>query len=199
MEKSTCRKCGVHLLIEENWHKSKAENSDYRCMKCANIMNKMWQSKNRDSVNASVRDYHYKHGVKPMSENKECSAYLGCHVAERVLSKTFKDVEVMPRNHPGYDFICNKGKKIDVKSSCVRTVGGWMFMIKKNMVADYFLCLAFDNRYDLNPLYVWLIPSDKINHLVTAGISESTISKWNDYIIDVGKVVECCDKLKEEC
>ncbi len=70
-----------------------------------------------------------------MSDNRECSSFLGCHIAEQVLSKTFKDVEIMPPSNPGYDFICNKGKKIDVKSSCLRYKNpkhkSWMFVISE--------------------------------------------------------------------
>lgn len=41
-------------------------------------------------------------GEKPASENKQCPAFLGVHVAERVLSKVFKDVKRMPPNNRGY-------------------------------------------------------------------------------------------------
>jgi len=146
--------------------------------------------------------YRASHGGKPMSENKSCAAYLGCHIAERVLSKVFKDVEVMPPNHPGYDFICNKGKKIDVKSSCTTILRDkykcWRFRINRNNDADYFLCIAFDNRKELNPLYLWLLPSDKVNHLLNASVYGSKIDKWDEYKLDVNRLIKCCDKIKEE-
>jgi hypothetical protein len=145
--------------------------------------------------------YRRRDGMKHMSENKECAVYLGVYVAERVLSKVFKDVEVMPYGHSGYDFICNKGKKIDVKAACsiIRKTGwseSWTFHIRRNGTADYFLCLAFDNRENLNPLHAWLLPSNKFNHLITTTISTSTVVKWDEYRIDVAKVAESCNELK---
>ena len=44
------------------------------------------------------------------STNKKSTNYLGCTIAEKVLSKVFKDVKVMSYGNPGYDFICSKGK-----------------------------------------------------------------------------------------
>lgn len=133
-----------------------------------------------------------------MSENKSCSAFLGVHVAERVLSKIFKDVTTMPYANPGYDFVCNKEKKIDVKCSCKRvgSNNGWEFHIRKNTVADFFLCLAFDNREDLTPLHVWLVPGGAVNHLQSTNISESSISRWAAHEIGVDKVVACCDSMR---
>ena len=131
-----------------------------------------------------------------MSENKECASYLGVFVAERVLSHVFKDVEVMPYGNPGYDIVCNKGKLIDVKCACLGKGGRWVFNIRRNIVADYFLCLAFDNRDDLNPEHTWLIPGDIVNHLKGTGISPITIHKWDEYKIDVDKVSACCDVMR---
>lgn len=132
-----------------------------------------------------------------MVTNRACSAYLGCYIAERVLSNVFKNVQMMPIGHPGYDFICGNGYKIDVKSATFGTkYHRASFNIRKNVIADYFLCIAFDNRTDLNPLYMWLIPGDDINHLNATGVSISTIDKWNKYEIGVDKVVACCDTLR---
>lgn len=130
------------------------------------------------------------------TENKSCSLYLGVHVAEHVLSHVFKDVAVMPLGNPGYDFICNGGKKIDVKCACIGFKGNWQFKINRNTSADYFLCLAFDNRKDLTPLYAWLLPADKYNHLMGTAICPSTLCKWNNYKLDLTKVGECCDQIK---
>ena len=132
------------------------------------------------------------------SENKQCSLYLGIHVAEKVLSHVFKNVEVMPHGNKGYDFICNHGKKIDVKSACIGKNGAWLFNIKHNTIADYFLCIAFDNRNDLNPTHAWLIPGSKFSRLVGVSISISTIHKWDDYWLDIDKIVMCCDICREK-
>lgn len=93
-----------------------------------------------------------------ITTNKDCADYLGCFVAERLLSKIYPDVKVMPHGNHGFDFICNRDMKIDVKSSATGYKGYWMFYIAKNQIADYFLCIAFEDREDLNPAYLWLIP-----------------------------------------
>jgi len=160
-----------------------------------------WRNKNRKAYNDAISNHRRSHGVKPMSENKECALFLGVHVAEKVLSKVFKDVEVMPFGNPGYDFICNKGKKIDVKSSCAHIscngVSRWQFHTVKNAVADYFLCIAFDNRHDLNPLHVWLIPSNSCNNSMCRSISETTIDKYDEYRLNIDNVITCCNKIKD--
>ena len=131
--------------------------------------------------------------------NKCCPDYLGVTVAEKVLSKVFKNVQRMPMNNPGFDFICGRGYKIDVKSACkLKDRNTWMFCINHNRIAGYFLVLAFDNRDDLNPLHVWLIPGRAVNHLSILAISLSTIEKWSQYelIGKLDKVIACCNIMK---
>ena len=141
-----------------------------------------------------------KYGAKSFSENKECSQYLGVHIAERILHHVFKNVTRMPLHNHGYDFVCNKGFKVDVKSAVMmnRTKRGkqWQFDINRNQIADYFLCLAFDNRDDLNPIYLWLIPGKEINHLSTASIGERTVSKWLQWQRPIEGVLSCCRTMR---
>ena len=142
------------------------------------------------------RKYEYK--IRPT--NKESSTYLGVTIAEKVLSKIFKNVERMPYGNRGFDFICGKGFKVDVKSSCKYKYNNnrsdnWIFHIGKNKTADYFLCLAFDNRELLNPEHLWLIPQKIINNK-SISISKSTINKWNEYKQDISKIIKCCDNIK---
>lgn len=142
----------------------------------------------------------FSNNYKPKQLNKSCTQYLGIICAEQVLSKIFKNVTRMGINNPGYDFICGKGFKVDSKASCKRIIDKksdhWSFSIKQNKIADYFLCLAFDNREDLNPLYLWLIPSKILNNKKSTTISESKLNKWNEYKLDINKVVECCNIIK---
>jgi len=133
--------------------------------------------------------------------NKECSQYLGIIVGERMLLRVFKNVEVMPFGNQGYDFICNSGYKIDVKSATkMKNHNGWMFNINRNQIADYFLCLAFDDRENLNPKHIWLIPGEKVNHLIGLAISISTMDKWSQYELTnkLNDVIECCNILKNK-
>lgn len=146
--------------------------------------------------------YSYdKLGARPMSENKECSQYLGIVVAEKVLSMVFKDVERMPLHNHGYDFICGKGFKIDVKSSDIisRTKNGqqWQFDINKNSNCDFFLCIAFD-RDALKPLKMWLIPNRIVSHYQTLSIGRKNFGKWVEYERPIDDVISCCNAMKNE-
>jgi len=197
-----CSKCGIELIIGINWTNGSKNHHTNICKACANKQSTVWRNENREHVRTVENARRYRlHQRTPMKENKECSSYLGVYVAERTLKHLFKDVEVMPYGYKGYDFICNKGKKIDVKSACMKVGKGnrsnsFDFNIKCNKICDYFLCLAFDNRDDLNPLHMWLLPSTKIHHLINASISISTINKWNEYKLDIDKVAECCNVMK---
>ena len=207
---SKCRVCGVELN-DENWYASSRKRRDYSCKECRCERSRLWREAN---PGASLRWYHANpekgkafytkskrnQGELPYNENKECTLYLGVHIAERVLSYVFKDVERMPMNHPGYDFICNRGKMIDVKSACLSGTKypHWTFLIKHNTTADFFLCLAFDNRENLNPLHVWLLPGNVVNHTPRIEISPSTVSRWDEYKLDISKISDCCDTMREK-
>jgi hypothetical protein len=139
----------------------------------------------------------------PMSENKKCSLYLGVHVAERALSKFFDHIERMPSGNKGFDFLCGRKFKIDVKSSCIRQskiqAPFWSFGIYHNTTADYFLCLAFDNRTDLNPLHVWLIPGkivSKYSGFMIANTPER-LAFWSKYERSLESVIKCCSEMNQ--
>lgn len=152
---------------------------------------------NETSDHMCVGSRFKRNGNGGMKMDRTCTLFLGCHVGERVLSNVFNDVEVMPHGNPGYDFVCNRGKKIDVKSSCLRGDGDWMFNIKRNTTADYFLCLAFDNRRNLEPQYIWLIPAHVLNEKMAFRVNKITMCKWDEYQLDkVEDISECCNKLR---
>ena len=128
-------------------------------------------AKERGYIDSAERHREYMHDTgrsSPMSENKDCSSYLGIHVAERILAHVFKkeNVERKPYGHKGYDFICGKGKKVDVKSSSLLSGNEWCFHIKHNDIAEQFLLLAFgkrpDNDKNPKPMRLWLIPNNAI-------------------------------------
>ena len=190
-----CLRCDAELT-EDNWYPSLQKKNEHICKECTNKRNRLWRKANQDKVKAMGTRADRRRGICPFNENKECGLFLGCHIAERVLSHVFRDVEKMPFNNSGYDFICNHGKKIDAKSSCLLKNGSWSFHINHNTTADYFICMAFDNLEDLNPLHVWLIPGSAVNHLMGASIRPTTINKWDAYALDISKVSECCDTMK---
>lgn len=183
---NTCTTCGEKIVLGINWYKSRYDKKNRMCNLCSNAC----RTRSRR-----------KQGTKPMDSYKEYSAYLGVHIAEQALSKVFKDVKTMPYGNSGYDFICNKGKKIDVKAACLQISNGrhgdkWSFAIRHNTTADHFLLLAFDNRVDLTPLHIWLIPGHMFNKFYGVSICASTMSQYGEYVIDIAKVVRCCDSMK---
>ena len=208
-----CRVCAVEL-DKDNWYPSHWRMNNYICKECHYKRTREWKRANADRVRElrrierqhkkenpgekrkNTEAYDRRQKSLPFNENKECSQYLGVHVAERVLSNVFKDVEMMPMNNPGYDFVCNKGKRVDVKSSCLRADGRWMFNIYKNVCPDYFLCMVFDDIESLNVLHAWLLPGKVCNHLASIAISPTSISKWSMYEIDATKISNCCEKMK---
>ena len=182
----TCVKCGEH----------KQHKGHGMCRSCYNT----WWHDNNPGY--TTEWFHQTGKCNPLNENRLCSQYLGIFVAEKVLAKVFKNVERMSINHSGYDFICNNGYKIDVKASCRRVhkskSDNWIFKNRQNKVTDYFLCIAFNNRDDLDPEHLWLIPNINIDNQTAISISESTLFKWDAYKLDINKVVKCCNTIKQD-
>lgn len=121
-----------------------------------------------------MREWRYDHGIQsPMSENENCSHFLGTFIAERtygriILPEMFGGIEKeMPYGNPKYDFIVKDDIKIDVKSCCLRKGEkhnwmGWEPHVRFNGFTDYFVILAFDNRNNLNLIHLWSIGKNEI-------------------------------------
>ena len=88
--------------------------------RCATCHRKLIKNTNPIKYNEMCAQDRKRSGSTNYKKLKSCPAYLGIHIAEQVLSKVFKNIKMMPMHNPGYDFICNHGKKIDVKSSCIQ-------------------------------------------------------------------------------
>ena len=130
--------------------------------------------KNDSEYRSHVR---YEKGIGlTMNLNKKCSSYLGMFIAERLLPDIFDSPIMMPHGNKGYDAICKNGYMIDVKSSVLHKNNLWKFDIRKNKIADAFLCIAFDNRINLQVQHIWLMPGNEIirkrktNELIDLGI-----------------------------
>lgn len=182
-----CKCCDKLLIKDVNWRDTCYKSAHYICNDCS-IKNERFRY-----------DGSY---IKIGKNNKLCPTYLGIDITETILSHVFQDVERMRGSNKGFDFICVNGYKIDAKSSCIRKTMinrkniYWTFNISKNTIADYFICLAYDNREDINPLHIWLIPSNDINHLMTLTINQKTINKWSKYEMSLDKVLDCCNTMK---
>lgn len=209
LETKRCSHCKKEFSVEKfpknsSWcYRCKADyTAEYRRLHPEQI--KRYEATHKKERAERVRNRDHLSGKKrPMEQARDCSSFLGVHVAERVLAGVFKNVERMPYGHPGYDFICAKGFKIDVKSSCRRHQPKksdiWIFGVCKNEVADYFLFLAFDNRSDLNPEHVWLVPGSLVNSKTGIGISDNpaSLTKWDNYERPIDKIATCCDAMRE--
>ena len=182
-----CRRCKAELN-EENWYPSLREGNNYICKPCYIAARRKRRHANREKARLESEKDRRRRGVKSMQDNKACAKWLGVHVAEQVLQRVFKNVTPMPHDNPGFDFICGQGYKVDVKSSCIRPPA-WVFSSRKNQTADYFLCLAFDNRDNLNPLYLWLIPGELVEDHYLVSISESRLEKWNEYKLNINNTI----------
>jgi hypothetical protein len=108
----------------------------------------------------------------------------------------------MPIGNRGFDFLCGKGFKIDVKSSCRRVRDGrtdsWVFHAGKNKIADYFLCLAFNNRSQLTPEHVWMIPAKMANNQHNFSIFETPdgLERYAPFEKTLDRVTNCCTEMR---
>ena len=207
----TCPKCGETKPLDE-FHKSKTgKYGRYnQCKICKNARIRKYRQEHREKLLIHRRELYKEHKneliekgeCEPMYENKLCPQYLGIVIGERLCRHLFKDVEVMPIHNAGYDIVCSHGKRIDVKTACMTLVNKkyprWGFNIRMCTAADYFICVAFDNVKDLNPLHIWMIPGKEINHLTGISIRPSTLHKWSQWERDINNAQLCCAEMKKE-
>lgn len=191
--------------IKKKGHKNRTEYAN-RCAEKKGF---------KDEAERRRYQMHLKGLSQPLSENKSCPLYLGVHIAERILSKIFLEVQRLPLHNKGYDFICSKEHKIDVKSACLfKEDNAWHFHIRRNKVADYFLLIAFDNRISLNPRHIWLISGTETiktmlnrkkyvsnqlnskNELQIFNSEHLNIFKEYELIDKLEKIKECCAQLR---
>lgn len=198
-----CKHCKKIKSIEEfyidksGYNKGKPRSN---CKTCSSELAKEWE---KDHTDYTSKRNHLLGKTRPMAEAKECATYLGIYVAEKVLSQAFENVTRMPMGNPGYDFICEKGRKVDCKSSCLQYYGTrngmWRFNITHNKIADYFLCIGFDDRTNLNPMHVWMIPNELVSQKSMLGITNSQriLKKWEEYERPIDKIGACCAKMRK--
>lgn len=131
-----------------------------------------YQRKERREYKAKwTRENGWNKGINiPMSENEECSSYFGVHITESLVFKLFEsedpDIKRVPYGTIGYDWICKQGK-IQHKARCITFDNkcgwcGWKYHIDRNKIADIHVLTAWDNRDNLNPMYVWIFEKGDI-------------------------------------
>ena len=190
-----CSRCGCQKPISDfGTHRKSNDGYQWWCKKCKSG----WETERRHRLGIA----------HPMKDAKNIGMYLGIVIAERALSHVFEHVVKMPHGNPGYDFICGRGYKVDVKSSCLHTKicqdgyqrsPKWKFRIHRNKIAQYFVCLGFNDRESLEPLKMWIIPGEAIQHLSELSITNrpETLEKWEKYERPIDKVSSCCIEMRE--
>ena len=198
MKTKICTRCKIELPINEFYKRSDSNRYRSYCKICYSV----YYKSNKDYIRSRKNDWMHKTGrTRPLKLANDCGPYLGIYIAEQVISQYFENVQRSPMGTPGYDIICKNGYKIDVKSSCItnkKNTPGWVFNTRYNIIADYFVCLAFNNRYDLSPIHIWIIPNSNLMYKssITITNSEKILKKWSKYEKPIGKVIECCDLMK---
>lgn len=96
----------------------------------------------------------------PIKENRMDTRFLGVYIAENGINKIYEGSERMRINNQGYDIICPKGYKTDVKATVLNRYNEFNFAINKNKIADYFVLVAFNNIIELEPLHIWTVRGD---------------------------------------
>lgn len=61
-----CNKCGIGLVVGENWYNSHAKVGSFICKKCSNELSKKWQKKNPEkAMKINMRWYYNSVAKKP--------------------------------------------------------------------------------------------------------------------------------------
>lgn len=133
----------------------------------------------------------------PIKENRKDPRFIGIYIAENGIAKIYEGSQRMPYFNPGYDIICPKGHKIDVKATVLNRYNMFNFRIDQNKIADYFVLVAFNNIIELKPLHLWIVKGDEdiygnqVNNM-------STISILNEpKYLGMYEEYEKIDKLKK--
>jgi hypothetical protein len=92
---------------------------------------------------------------------------------------------------------CVFGNKGFPECHCNDCIGSIM-TYAENDKTDAFLCVAFDNINDLNPVRVYLIPEKEVCGKHSILITSNTENQWTKYEKPIGKVIEACDLMKSQ-
>lgn len=104
---------------------------------------------------------YYPEMPSPIKENRTDPRFIGIYIAENGIAGIYEGSKRMPYYNPGYDIICPKGYKIDVKATILNKYNTFSFSISKNKIADYFALVVFNNIIELIPTHMWIIKSDE--------------------------------------
>jgi hypothetical protein len=161
-------------------------------------------------------------------DNPDCPRYFGEYIERKYVSQIFEDAvpfeykrdilgRITDKRKP-YDYICCRGLKIKHVASCLRMdknhvqkltgehLPYFAYAIKRNSIPDAWVFSAWNNREDLEPLFVWIIKGHEEfitqvkkgpfwdRKTFTVYFNERGIKKMKRY-----EVTKKLDRLKEVC
>jgi len=159
----------------------------------------------KDSADV-LREWRHDTGRQSsMSENKDCSSYLGVEIAEKkiariILPRILGEIKKeMPYKGCRFDYLIEGDIKVDSKAGCL--IDGnrrWSFFINHNDVAGFFLIIAFDSRDNLYCEHIWLFErNEMINGAKFYMRGQFKITNDREYLSEYKKF-EVTDKLSEK-
>jgi len=187
----TCSLCNTFLPIKD-FNKKAGSADGYRneCKTCINKRRQEWRYRRGDNKSPS-RDHAW-------------NVWFGIEIGEEIASRYFDNPTRMPYGNPGYDLICKNGFTINVKMAIQRDDRRWTYALssRSGVGCDYYMLIAMSDRDTLEPLHVWLIPSNAVvgrNRTCDKGslsVSPSTLSKLAEYEKPVGHLQCCCQSVR---
>jgi hypothetical protein len=138
----------------------------------------------------------------PIKENRRDARFLGTYIAENGIAKIYEGSQRMAYYNRGYDILCPKGYKIDVKATVLNQYNIFNFTINKNKIADYFALVVFNNIIELVPIHMWIIKSDEnIDGRIINKLTKLTIPNEPKHLSKYGKYekLDKLDVLKNLC
>ena len=160
---------------------------------------------NHERINEQKRIASRKNGVLPWSKIKHFR--LGLYI-EQTIAAMFGSV-TEPYDTPDIDFICPNGYKMQVKAASIVLFRGnprWVFHIRKNIIADYFILVAVNkiddiNKEDFKPRHIWMMKGNILNKRHSVSKTPSRVSKWDKYSIMEeyeNRFTVCCSMIKRD-
>lgn len=156
-----------HYDKQRNQQKEKGLN------RCVDYENYLAQKQGWKDDAEKQREYCYSMG-KRLPDNESCPVYLGVNIGERIVGRKILPIivgdiiEEMPYANPGFEFVCknntNSNIRIDIKSSRLDNIEDyWEFSIVHNNIADRFLLVGFNKKYEtkLKIIHIWLIEKNE--------------------------------------
>lgn len=118
------------------------------------------------------------------SSNSEGRRDLAYTTVRQIFTTMYPRAEPIAAVATKQDYMID-GMIINIRGATLDRAHRWHFTILKNTGPDRFFFCCFDTRVSHNLLYAFCIPGTEINHLTGVSISEKTLTKWEEWVIDL--------------